>query len=160
MTSEARSCLAAASFALKAAGWSDETLNIGIVGAGYDGCVNADLEYFRDYIAQGQSLGRANLFIYTLPTSAMSEVAIALTLTGPTLHVVNPDQLLGTLVRQAKTIVERREADGMLCVLSDGPSAICFALGPGDPIKEISALFWNQPLPEVCRRLAALVPSP
>jgi 3-oxoacyl-(acyl-carrier-protein) synthase len=160
MTAEARSCLAAASLAIKAAGWHQrESVNIGIVGTGYTGCLLADMEYFRDYVAGGQSLGRANLFIYTLPTSALSEVAIALNLTGPTLHVCDDAQPMQSVIQLAMTMVKNREAQGMLCEFSDGPSAICVAIGIGEPVQSLNDLRWNQSPAELCRRLAAMVPK-
>jgi len=135
MTEEARRCLAAASLAMRAAGM---TGTIGILGCGFDGWLAADLEYFRDYVTQGRSLGRANLFIYTLPSSALSEVAIALSLNGPTLHIHSGVHPVRALIDQAKMIVENREADGILCVWSDGKSAVCVAVGFGIAIKSLN----------------------
>src|SRR6185312_1576229 len=86
MTSEARCCLVAAARALKAA-TLDSAGEIGLLATGEQCFLDADLDYFDDYLASGRSMGRANLFIYTLPTSAASEVAIALRLTGPAIFM-------------------------------------------------------------------------
>lgn len=135
MTSECRACLCAAALALKTCGWlENSSLEIGLVGAGYEACLIADQNYFRDYVASGRSLGRGNLFIYTLPSSTLGEVAIALTLTGPGLHIHAERDPLGTLVQQAEQFVADGEAEAMLALWSDSTSAICLAIdrGPED----------------------------
>jgi 3-oxoacyl-(acyl-carrier-protein) synthase len=151
MTIEARSLLAAASLAMKSVGW-DAAARIGILSCGYDGWLIANQEYFRDYVAQGRSLGRANLFIYTLPTSAMSEVAIAMGLTGPTLHLQADAHPQQALIEQAMTMVQNGEADGMLCVWSEGTSAVCAAVGRGRSVQ--GDFQWDLPVAETCRTLS------
>jgi 3-oxoacyl-[acyl-carrier-protein] synthase II len=154
MTAEARVLLAAVRLTMKAAGWND-SVRIGILSCGYDGWLSANQEYFRDYVAQGRSLGRANLFIYTLPTSAMSEVGIALTLTGPTLHLHADIQPRQSLLKQAMSMVQNDDADGMLCVWSDGTSAVCVAVGRGKTMPEYAIdSEWDLPVDEICQTLS------
>jgi 3-oxoacyl-(acyl-carrier-protein) synthase len=130
MTTEIRQLLAAASLAIQAVGWSDPgDRHIGILGCGYGGVLRADVEYFRDYVAQGRTIGRGNLFIYTLPTSALSEVAIALGLTGPTLHLHEATDAPQALIKHATRLIEIGEADGMVCVWHEGATARCVAIG-------------------------------
>src|SRR5574341_404414 len=50
--------------------------DIGIIGTNAEGSLRSDIEYFRDYLAGGRKLSRANLFIYTLPSSPLGEAAI------------------------------------------------------------------------------------
>jgi 3-oxoacyl-(acyl-carrier-protein) synthase len=158
MTTESRSCLAAASLALRACGWKDTaSREIGLVGAGYEGCVRADQEYFRDYVASGRSLGRGNLFIYTLPTSTLGEVAIALTLTGPTLHIHDPARPVAVLVAQAEQLVEEGESDAMLAVWSDCAAAVCFAIDRGQPENSLVGFVWEQGPLEMAQSLASMV---
>ena len=45
----------------------------------------ADIYYFRDFISFGEMAGRANLFVYTLPTSPLGEASVHFGLTGPLL---------------------------------------------------------------------------
>jgi hypothetical protein len=132
MTTEARFCLCAASLALKATQWQESgDSEIGIACAGSDGCLAADQEYFRDYVACGRTLGRGNLFIYTLPTSVLGEVAIVLSLTGPSLFIHDDARPLPSLVRHAERIVADGEADGMLALWSDPRAAVCMAVDAG-----------------------------
>ncbi len=132
MTSECRACLCAAALMLNACDWSkDPPPEIGLVGAGYEGCLTADENYFRDYVRSGRSMGRGNLFIYTLPSSTLGEVAIALALTGPGLHIHADRDPLGTLVREATEFVADGEAEAMLALWSDSTSAVCVAIDRG-----------------------------
>jgi hypothetical protein len=68
------------------------------------------------------------LFIYTLPTSAPSEVAIALSLTGPCLFVEEDAHPLPALIRHAERMVADGEADRMLAIWSDARVAVCMAV--------------------------------
>lgn len=56
--------------------------NIAILDAGHDGCLSANLRYWRDYVQFGRTLGRGHLFVGTLPTTPLCEAAITLGLTG------------------------------------------------------------------------------
>ena len=138
MTLEARYCLCAASMALDAAQWTPtDHPEIGLIAAGFAGVLEADRQYFTDYVANGRSIGRGNLFIYTLPTSALGEVAIPLKLTGPMLHVHGDAKPVGNLFRTAQRLVADKEASGILALWSDLEAAVCFAVGsdpcPGGP---------------------------
>ncbi len=128
MTTETRYCLCAASVAMKEMGWDGGEREIGLLSAGSDGCAKANEEYFRDYVANGRTLGRGNLFIYTLPTSALGEVAIALSLRGPSACVYENGRPLGAMVRHAQEIIADREADKMLVLWSDPEAAVCLAV--------------------------------
>jgi hypothetical protein len=132
MTTEARFCLCAASMALKASRWPESRgAEIGVASGGCDGCLAADQEYFRDYVASGRTLGRGNLFIYTLPTSVIGEVAIVLSLTGPCLFIHDEVRPLPSLARHAQRIVADGEAAGMLALWSDPRAAVCMAVDAG-----------------------------
>lgn len=144
MTSEARFCLCAASLALKATQWQESgDREIGVACAGSDGCLAANQEYFRDYVACGRTLGRGNLFIYTLPTSVLGEVAIVLSLTGPSLFIHDDARPLPSLARQAERIVADGEAGGMLALWSDPRAAVCMAVDGGEGDDNILKLLSN-----------------
>jgi len=129
MTAEARSCLCAASLAMQAANWPE--MEVGLLAAHESAWRTANEEYFRDYLANGRSLGRGNLFIYTLPTSALGEVAIALKLTGPTLHIGQDEQPIAGLIRHGEQMVGDGETGGMLALWSDNQAAVCLAIDGG-----------------------------
>jgi hypothetical protein len=144
MTTEARFCLCAASMALKTTRWQESPdAEIGIISAGSDGCLAANQEYFRDYIACGRTLGRGNLFIYTLPTSVLGEVAIVLSLAGPSLFIHDDVHPLAALARHAERIVADGEASGMLALWSDRKAAVCMAVDAGTGNENISKLLAN-----------------
>jgi hypothetical protein len=154
MTSEARCCLCAASLALKGADWWDHAPpEIGLLTAGTDGLLRANEEYFRDYVAMGRTLGRGNLFIYTLATSALGEVAIGLSLTGPSMFIQDESRPLAALVRHGERMVADGEAGGMLALWSDPSSAVCFAIAAGGETS-IPLPPGEEPNPlELCRTL-------
>lgn len=131
MTADTRLSLHAAALAAKAAGWLPAKSEIGLLAAGYEGCIQADERYFADYVASGRSMGRGNLFIYTLPTSAPGEVAIALGLTGPTMHIHADGGTFGSLIETAEQMIGDGEAAGMICLWSDPTAAVCAAVGAG-----------------------------
>ncbi len=63
---------------------------IAILGSTPNGCLEANLAYFRDYWEAGRTLGRGNLFIYTLPSSPLAEAAIHFGFTGKLLYLGFP----------------------------------------------------------------------
>jgi len=62
---------------------SKDWKHVGLIGTGQDECTPANQAYFADYAENGRRMARANLFIYTLPTSSLAEIAIHFKLDGP-----------------------------------------------------------------------------
>lgn len=56
---------------------------IALIGTGCEESTQANQTYFSDYVDHGRKLARANLFIYTLSTSPLAEIAIHFKLDGP-----------------------------------------------------------------------------
>jgi len=90
--------------------------NIGIILVNDDYCVEDNLKYYKDFITAGARLGRANLFVYTLPTTPIAESAIYFGLTGPLFYLGGNEDLRFVLA-QAKIMVKSREAKGMVVVV-------------------------------------------
>ncbi|MGD0138448.1 MAG: hypothetical protein ABSD28_06185 [Tepidisphaeraceae bacterium] len=160
MTGESRCCLCAASLALKGADWWDRTPpEIGLLAARSEGLLRANEEYFQDYVAMGRTLGRGNLFIYTLATSALGEAAIALSLTGPSMFIQDDARPLAALVWHGEQMVADGEAGGMLALWSDSSAAVCFAVAAGAGGETLIPLpAGEEPNPlELCRSLQARV---
>lgn len=112
-----RTTIAAVALALDDAGLSGaagEKQETGIVGTALDGSLAADRAYFEDYVANGRTLGRGNLFIYTLPTSPLGEAAIQFGLTGPLLYAAGGAAPLHTALQLAAELVAGGEAPRML----------------------------------------------
>ena len=165
MTAEAQMGLCAMELALRGAGWRDEGTperEIGVLAAGFAGCLTADRQYFDDYVASGRKLGRASLFVYTLPTSAACAAAMAPTLTGPVLHVHDDAHTLPALVRSCEGMVADAEAGGMLALWSDPRAAVCLAVGAAAEIgypSFLQALRSVSPWP-LAQELHALMSAP
>ncbi len=132
MTLETRACLAAASLALRTLPAEVVAGNeIGVVSAGHDGCVSADQNYFHDYVSTGRTMGRGNLFIYTLPTSTLGEVAIGLSLSGPTMYTHADRNPLAELVRTAEGLLADGEAGAVLAIWTDLQASVCMTISAG-----------------------------
>lgn len=86
---------------------------IGIVGCG-QGSIESDLQYYRDFVDNGRTLSRANLFIYTLPSSQLGEAAIHFGLTGPLLFTAGTADSIFAPVSAAEEILQAGEVKGML----------------------------------------------
>jgi hypothetical protein len=134
MTAEAQRGVCAGGLALRGALWPKGSREIGVLAAGYEGFLLANREYFADYVASGRKLGRASLFVYTLPTSAASAVSMTLELTGPVLHVQEEGNVWEALARRAAQMAANGEADGMLALWSDPRAAVCLAVGAAEGI--------------------------
>lgn len=161
-TVEARSALCAASVALRAVAWSESgAQEIGLISSSPDGCLRDNREYFRDYVDCGRTLGRGNLFIYTLPTSVAGEIAIALSLTGPCFFIHDNDTPpLASLARHAARLMADGEADRMLAIWCDPQAALCLAIDSGDDHDGmLSSLTSSPSIPsQLVRALPAMVP--
>jgi len=73
----------AAALALDDAKFSNDWKSVGLIGTGSEESTSANQAYFEDYAGHGRQLARANLFIYTLPTGSLAEIAIHFKLDGP-----------------------------------------------------------------------------
>lgn len=126
-----RTTIAAVALALGDAGLicpAGEKQSTGIVGTARNGSLAADRAYFEDYVANGRTLGRGNLFIYTLPTSPLGEAAIQYGLTGPLLHASGGTVPLRTALELAAELVAGGEAPRMLAGETGVEEAIYFVV--------------------------------
>lgn len=88
--------------------------DIGIIAANSEGSLKSDIDYFKDFIDNGRTLSRANLFIYTLPSSAPGEAAIHFGLTGPLLYGTEVTDSLLAFLDMAAEMVYFEEVTRML----------------------------------------------
>jgi 3-oxoacyl-[acyl-carrier-protein] synthase II len=126
---------AACGLALRDAGLAEPGArrDLGLVGTSADGCLASNRAYFADYVECGRTLGRGNLFIYTLPSSALAETAIYFGLQGPLLYLRFAANAAARLLHEAAARVRRGEAAGMIATLRDGQTARAFVVGhPAD----------------------------
>jgi 3-oxoacyl-(acyl-carrier-protein) synthase len=140
LTTESRFGMCAAGILIREMQWTpSEDEEIGLISSSPDGCLRDNQEYFGDYVQSGRTLGRGNLFIYTLPTSVAGEIAIALSLTGPTLFVKDDIAPLAGLVRHAEHLIADGEADHMLVLWSDWQALVCLAVDASTGVDPVLA---------------------
>jgi 3-oxoacyl-[acyl-carrier-protein] synthase II len=89
-------------------------LDIGLLGTDGTGCLESNRNYFEDYVKSGRTLSRANLFIYTLPSSPLAEAAVHFGLQGPQLYMRSARAELTTLIHRAAGMIRRGEVSKML----------------------------------------------
>jgi len=102
--------------------------DIGIIGTNVKGCLESNLNYFKDYVQAGRVLARGNLFVYTLPSSPLAEAAIHFGLQGPLFYINFPERQTASLLEYAAGIIRRKEARTMLAVKVDEKGGVCFVL--------------------------------
>ena len=123
--------------ALKDAGISysaGQKKDIGIFGANETGCLESNINYFKDYIESGRILARGNLFIYTLPSIPLAEAAIHFGLSGPLLHVSFNDGKISSLLSFAGKNILEGETQSILAVKAEETEAVCFVLQTEDAV--------------------------
>jgi hypothetical protein len=106
--------------------------DIGLLATNVAGCVAANSAYFEDYVRCGRTLGRGNLFIYTLPTSPLAEAAIHFGFRGPLLYIGGRSEMLAEALRTGGAMVRSQAASAMLVFRADDRHAVCFALSAAD----------------------------
>lgn len=126
-----------AALALKDAGISYSGINkkdMGIFGTNEAGCLESNINYFRDYIDSGRILARGNLFIYTLPSIPLAEAAIHFGLSGPLLHISFNDGKISSLLSFAGKSIIEGETPSILAIKAEETDAVCFVLQTEDAV--------------------------
>lgn len=109
---------------------------IGICLATGAGSLPTDIEYWKGrHDIGGPS---PTLFAYTLPSSAIGEIAIRYKLTGPNLCFVGTD---ATLLAEGNDLIQRGEADACLCIATNVITAAAAELIGVPPIAKARAVF-------------------
>ncbi|MEN8255173.1 MAG: hypothetical protein ABFR33_06850 [Verrucomicrobiota bacterium] len=105
---------------------------IGLLGTDPYGCEQANLDYFRDYVESGRTLARANLFIYTLPSSPLAEAAVHFGLQGPLTYLRSEQPTAESLIVHAKRMIAEGQAKYMMLYELTGKRDCCHVVGPMD----------------------------
>lgn len=124
----------AVSLALQDAGIEYSPLrkqDMGIIGTSAEGSLRTDLDYFRDYLQSGRTLSRGNLFIYTLPSSAIGEAAIHFGLLGPALYTAGTRNILSSALELAGEMIGSGQTPAVLAGRAEPESAIFFVVQQG-----------------------------
>lgn len=108
--------------------------NIGLVGTSTAGSLFSNMNYFKDYIENGRTLSRGNLFTYTLPSSPLAEAAINCGCQGPLLYInfSSQQEQIPLLLRYAEGMIRRKEVPAILATQVDEKEGICFLLRRND----------------------------
>lgn len=129
----------------------------GIIGTTCHGSLAADLSYFKDYVENGRTLGRANLFIYTLPTSPLGETAIQFGLTGPLLYAADRAHSLGLPLDLAEEMIANGEATRMLVGETTEMAAIYLLIEETDSADSICPLTEARPTVKTAGNIPTMV---
>ena len=95
----------------------------GIIGTSSEGSRVSDGNYFRDYLDNGRTLSRGNLFIYTLPSSPLGEAAIHFGLVGPLLYAAGNKRALVPVLEMAGEMLSAGETGRVLAGLAGDEEA-------------------------------------
>ena len=102
-----------------------ESENVGMLAVNREGALRTNIEYFGDYLRSGRTLGRAILFIYTLPTSPLAEAAIHYGLRGPLVYAAREDCGEVFALRYAETMLQDAVAR-VVAIVGDSDETTCF----------------------------------
>lgn len=102
--------------------------NIGLVGTNSNGALEANLAFFDDYIANGRTLARGNLFIYTLPSSPLAEAAIHFGLTGKLLYLGFEENIERESLKCACDMLKVESTKTIILVNANPQKTICRVL--------------------------------
>jgi hypothetical protein len=99
--------------------------NTGIIACTHEAAAPENEKYFNDYISAGGTMARGNLFVYTLPTSSLGEVAITYQLKGPLFFSNFTETRLGFFLEQAEFMLKTGLTKNIVCIFTDEKAAIC-----------------------------------
>ena len=102
--------------------------NVGIIGTNTNASLQSNVNYFKDYIENGRTLARGNLFIYTIPSSPLAEAAIYFGLTGPLFYVSYANKGVVELLDCAAHLIAVKDTNYMLAVRAEEAEAVAFVL--------------------------------
>ena len=112
---------------------------IGVCMSVCAGSLATDIEYWKGRKQVGGP--SPTLFAYTLPSSAIGEIAIRYRLTGPNLCCVGADAML---VAEARDLIKRNEVDSCLCVACSAITAAASELLRVPPNTQARAAFLSR----------------
>ena len=84
--------------------------SISVFFSNKEGSLHSDTKYFKDFIEFGETAGRANLFLYTLPTSPLGEASVHFGLTGDLAYFADSDNPFKTMLEAAEDSCELRKS--------------------------------------------------
>ena len=101
---------------------------IDMLGTNPSGALEASLAYFNDYVANGRTLARGNLFIYTLASSPLAEAAIHFGLTGKLMYLGFAKNIKKESLKYALHMQKNDIGKTIILVNADTKSATAYIL--------------------------------
>lgn len=123
-----KTCLAVA-LALYDAGIDSSRYNmqdVGVVSTNKESCLQANINYFKDYVDCGRKLSRGSLFVYTLPSTPIAEAAINFGCQGSVSYLAFKEKPTESILDQGRMMIEQKTAKELLIINADEKEAICF----------------------------------
>ena len=118
----------AAALALHDADFSKDWKQVGLIGTGQEECTPANQTYFEDYAKNGRRMARANLFIYTLPTSPLAEIDIHIKLDGPLFFSAPVSDAGSHLMKSAAGLLTENGTSQVLALWMEHRGAVALLL--------------------------------
>ena len=91
----------------------------GLLAVNKEGALDSNVKYFKDYVDCGCKLARGSLFIYTLPTTPLAEIAIAFGIEGPLQFLTCSKPTLSFALEFGEDILKNKEATALIIIFSD-----------------------------------------
>ena len=137
----------------------DRRQEIGIIGAGFAGSLEANRVFFADYVHAGRVLARGNLFVYTLPSAPLGEAAIHFGFQGPLFAIIAASAPFSEGLETAQALMEDGDAPAMLVVQAEADCALAAIISPGSPLIGRLATYSGE-YPRLSDLIAALAGDP
>jgi 3-oxoacyl-(acyl-carrier-protein) synthase len=112
---------------------------VGVCMAVTAGSLSTDIEYWKGRNDLGGP--SPTLFAYTLPSSAIGEIAIRYRLTGPNLCLVGSDAIL---LSEARDMILRGEVDSCVCIACNAITPAASEMIRATPKAEARAIFLSR----------------
>jgi hypothetical protein len=92
----------------------DDMENTALLLVDENGSFEANVDYYEDYLDSGEKLARGNLFIYTLATSPLAQLAIYLNVNGALQYLQSSSDNKSFARKQAKIMIDNKNAKTVL----------------------------------------------
>jgi len=102
--------------------------DFGLMAVSSEGSLNSNIKYFKDYVDCGCKMGRGSLFIYTLPTTPLAEIAIAFGIEGSLQFLTCSKPTLSFALEYGEDILKNNEATALIIIVFDVNEIISIVL--------------------------------
>ena len=129
--------------------------DIGLLGTNTAGCLQSNVEFFKDYVEHGRTLGRGSLFVNTLPSIPIAEAAIYFKCRGPLMYMAFPQRPVPKLLSQSEKMILRGDSRTILAVKAGERDGLCFVVAREQDVAS-QTVFSVEEVMDVVERLPSL----